>query len=48
LPTPAEMRVSGSENFQNWRRIGFCFCRIKNFKVGRWCSALAPVFQARK
>jgi len=25
LPTPAEMRVSGSENFQNWRRIGFYF-----------------------
>jgi hypothetical protein len=30
LPTPAEMRVSGSENFQNWRRIGFYFSRIKS------------------
>jgi len=33
LPTPAEMRVSGSENFQNWRRIGFLF--LQNQKIGR-------------
>jgi hypothetical protein len=36
LPTPAEMRVSGSENFQNWRRIGFLFLQNqKNRLVGR-------------
>ena len=33
LPTPAEMGVSGSENFQNWRRIGFLF--LQNQKIGR-------------
>jgi len=33
LPTPAEMRVSGSENFQNWRRNGFLF--LQNQKIGR-------------
>jgi hypothetical protein len=38
LPTPAEMRVSGSENFQNWRRIGFLF--LQNQK-----SAGPSVFQ---
>jgi hypothetical protein len=42
LPTPAEMRVSGSENFQNWRRIGSYFFPAKN--IGRWrgcpCQAL--------
>ena len=33
LPTPAEMRVSGSKNFQNWRRIDFLF--LQNQKIGR-------------
>jgi hypothetical protein len=33
LPTPPEMRASGSENFQNWRRIDFLF--LQNQKLGR-------------
>jgi hypothetical protein len=33
LPTPAETRVSGSENCQNWRRIGFLF--LQKQKIGR-------------
>src|SRR5215469_9101472 len=40
LPTPAEMRVSGSENFQNWRRIGFLF--LQNQKIGRPVGLFFP------
>ena len=40
LPTPAEMRVSGSENFQNWRRIDFLF--LQNQKIGRPVGLFFP------
>jgi len=40
LPTPAEMRVSGSENFQNWRRIDFLF--LQNQKIGRPVGLFLP------